>query len=100
MVAFTDTPELFGAEIRILAAIEFQGRQGGALDDYWVLGKPIELRFISGVVAVAADDRGSFTKAGSADLWPLRDLNHNQTRAVDARASNVHQVSMAAGTKR
>jgi hypothetical protein len=32
LIAFTDTPELFGGEIRTPCRGRFQGRQGGALD--------------------------------------------------------------------
>src|SRR3984957_2754694 len=35
LVAFTDTPELFGAEIRILAAIDFKDGKVVRWIDYW-----------------------------------------------------------------
>jgi ketosteroid isomerase-like protein len=35
LVAFTDTPELFGGEIRILAAIDFKGGKVVRWIDYW-----------------------------------------------------------------
>jgi hypothetical protein len=42
LIALTDTPQLFGGEIRILAAVDFKDGKGGALDR--LLGRSIVRR--------------------------------------------------------